>query len=231
MAPKMERFEMRIDDESLARIDAWSREQADRPVRAEAVRRLIDLGLSAGSERSVRFSDGEKMLILMMSDLFKRLNLRGGDTDPEFLAKVIFNGHYWAPKWEMQGVFHDHVDDPEEVRYVADVLDMWTLIERAYESFTEEEKKALLDETGVRAESVRFPGFDGNNETSQLGIARFLIEEMGRFQTFKGRGLNSHHPREERYRRMLERFGPMRRSMAGSGLSARQVNELLSRVD
>lgn len=227
MAPKMERFEMRIDDESLARIDAWSREQADRPVRAEAVRRLIDLGLSAGSQRSVRFSDGEKMLILMLSDLFKRMNFKGGDTDPEFLAKVILNGHYWAPKWEMQGIFHDHVDDPEEVRYVANVLDMWTLVERAYDTFTEVEKKALLAELGVRAESVRFPGFDGNNETSQLGIARFLIEEMGRFQTFKGRALNSHHPTEGRYCQMLKRFAPMRQSMIGAGLSTRQISELL----
>jgi uncharacterized protein YfbU (UPF0304 family) len=130
--------------------------------------------------------------------------------------------------WEMQNVFHDHVDDPEEARYVVGVLEMWNFIEGAYESFSDEEKKALLNELGVRAEGVRFPGFDGNTETIQLGIARFLIESMGRFQAFKGRGLNSHRPTEDRYRRMLERFAPMRKSMIGANLPVRQIIELLS---
>lgn len=44
--PKTERFEMRIDPETIARIDAWRRRQADLPTRAEAIRRLVDLGLS-----------------------------------------------------------------------------------------------------------------------------------------------------------------------------------------
>ena len=101
----------------------------------------------------------------------------------------------------MQGVFHDHVDDPDEVRHVVDVLDMWTFMEEAYISFSAGDKKKLVADVGPRADSVAFPGFDGNNESSQLGIACFLIEDMGRFQRFKGRDLNSHHRTEERYRR------------------------------
>lgn len=227
MATKMERFEMRIDEDLLARIDAWSGEQDHRPVRAEAVRRLIDLGLSAGSQRAVRFSDGEKMLILMMGDLYKHLKLKNGESDPDFLAKVIYGGHYWAPKWDMQGVFHDHIDDPEEVRHVVDVLDMWLFMEEAFASFSAADKKKLVAETGPWAERVQFPGFDGNNESSQLSIARFLIEDMGRFERFKGRDLNSHHPTEERYRRMVRQFTPMRETLIGNGLSVRQMAELL----
>lgn len=227
MAPKMERFEMRIDEEQLARIDAWASEQYDRPVRAEAVRRLIDLGLSAGSRGAVRFSDGEKMLMLMMQDLYKHLKLKDAESDPDFLAKVIYGGHYWAPKWKLQGVFHDHVDDPEEVSYVVDVLDMWSFMEEAFASFSAADKKKLVAEVGPWADGVAFPGFDGNNEGSQLGIARFLIDDLERFQRFKGRDLNAHHPTEERYRPMVKLFTPMRATLDRQRLSVRQVAELL----
>jgi metal-responsive CopG/Arc/MetJ family transcriptional regulator len=44
---KSERFEMRISAELLARVDDWRREQPDLPARAEAIRRLIELGLAA----------------------------------------------------------------------------------------------------------------------------------------------------------------------------------------
>jgi uncharacterized protein len=42
-----ERFEMRAAPELLSRIDEWRRHQSDLPSRAEAIRRLIELGLSA----------------------------------------------------------------------------------------------------------------------------------------------------------------------------------------
>lgn len=227
MTPRMERYEMRIDENQLARIDAWAATQDDRPLRAEAVRRLVDLGLSTGTGRTVRFSDGEKILILMMRDVFKQLKLKDGECDADFLASVILGGHYWAPKWDMQGVFHDHVDDPDQVSYVVDVLDMWIFVEEAFTSASAVDRKKLVAEVGDWAERVKFAGFDGNNESVHLGIARFLIDGMGRFTRFKGRDLNSHHPTEARYRRMLIRFAPMRETLVGQGLSIRQLIELL----
>ena len=53
MSPKTERFEMRMDPETLSRIDEWRRKQADLPSRAEAMRRLVELGLKVkGKARS-----------------------------------------------------------------------------------------------------------------------------------------------------------------------------------
>jgi hypothetical protein len=37
----------RMSDELVAVIDAWSANQEDRPSRAEAIRRLVELGLKA----------------------------------------------------------------------------------------------------------------------------------------------------------------------------------------
>ena len=75
MAVKGERFEMRIDPDTLSRLDTWRAAQADIPSRAEAIRRLIELGLSLNSSESVQFSDGEKLLLLMMRDLFRHVEL------------------------------------------------------------------------------------------------------------------------------------------------------------
>ncbi|MFM0381580.1 YfbU family protein [Paraburkholderia strydomiana] len=229
MPPKSERFELRLDEEQLARVDAWAKDQGDDGglSRAAAIRELIDLGLSAGSKRSVRFSDGEKMLMLMMRDMFKALKVKGADTDADFLAEVIYGGHYWAPKWQMTGVFHDHVDNPDDLKHVVDVLDMWSFIEEAYEKFSAEQKTAIAEQVGPWAERVQFNGFDGNNESSQRSIALFMVNQMDRFTRFKGRDLNSHCPTYDRYHRMVELFEPMRAGLIGHGLSVDQVVTLL----
>lgn len=38
-------FQMRVSDEFLKLIDDWRRSQPDLPARAEAIRRLVELGL------------------------------------------------------------------------------------------------------------------------------------------------------------------------------------------
>ncbi|WP_338928400.1 hypothetical protein [Roseomonas mucosa] len=40
-------YQMRVTDEFLRTIDEWRRQQPDIPPRAEAIRRLIELGLHA----------------------------------------------------------------------------------------------------------------------------------------------------------------------------------------
>ena len=38
----------RMSDQFMARVDGWAAEQTDQPSRAEAIRRLVELGLKAG---------------------------------------------------------------------------------------------------------------------------------------------------------------------------------------
>jgi uncharacterized protein len=47
MDEKTERFEMRVPEGFLRKIDEWRRKQEDLPPRAEAIRRLVELGLKA----------------------------------------------------------------------------------------------------------------------------------------------------------------------------------------
>ncbi len=231
MAPKNERFEMRVDEDLLARIDGWRAQQPDVPARTEAVRRLIEVGLAPASPDDIHLSDGEKLLIVMMGDLYKTLKIRDGEVDPTFIAKAMYGGHYWAPRWEMTGLFHRFADDPTRVRFVVDVLDMWTFIEHAYGKLAKKEKDRIEKEIGPYGEHLGFSGFDGNNETDLMGIVRFLVEQMGRFQTFKGRDFNSHAPMAGEYRRMLRAFEPIRPKLAGGGLDATQIITILKALD
>jgi metal-responsive CopG/Arc/MetJ family transcriptional regulator len=48
MNDKTERFEMRVPASFLKMVDEWRRKQPELPSRAEAIRRLVELGLKKG---------------------------------------------------------------------------------------------------------------------------------------------------------------------------------------
>ena len=50
MAESMKPFQIRYDDDWMHQVDEWRRVQPDIPGRAEAIRRLVEIGLEA--ERS-----------------------------------------------------------------------------------------------------------------------------------------------------------------------------------
>lgn len=226
MTPKTERFEMRLDEELLASVDRWRAQQEDLPSRAEAMRRLVERGLTPPGIDTVKFSDGERLILMMMRDIYRHLKVEG-EIDPEFVGEVISGGHYWAPKWEMEGLFHEEEDDPSDVQFVVDVMDMWGFLERGFEKLSKKDKERVEKETAPFGRRVRFDGFDGNNEASHLGIARFLTEKMKRFSEFAGRELNSHSPTLDMYSRMLAVFKPMRPTLVGVPLDASQIIRIL----
>lgn len=215
---------MRIESELLERLDQWRQREDDTPSRAEAIRRLIEAGV-AHSGREPHLSDGEKLIAMMLAELIGKLNVQV-DTDLDLVRKVIVGGHYWALGWEMPGIFHGHSDKQARVSFVVDVLDMWSFMEEAFEELGKEEKARLAKEADPFGKRVQFPGFDGNNESEHLSIARFLINDLDRFTRFrKGHGdLNSHCPTLEGYGRMLRVFEPIRKGLIGRRLS---VNELV----
>jgi hypothetical protein len=47
MDEKTERFEMRVPASFLKVVDEWRRKQPELPSRAEAIRRLVEIGLKA----------------------------------------------------------------------------------------------------------------------------------------------------------------------------------------
>jgi uncharacterized protein len=226
-----ERFEMRIESGLLARLDSWRNGEEDAPSRAEAIRRLIEAGLDDDNKgRTVHLSDGEKLITMMLADVINGLNIKA-ETNVELVKNVIYGGHYWALDWEMPGLFHTHIDKRGHVSFVANVLDMWDFMEVAFEKLDDGDKARLAEASKPFGTLVRFPGFDGNNEAEYLGIARFLIDDLGRFGRFQDRerGLNSHHPTLKMYGAMYRVFEPIRKTLVfGKTMSVVQMAEILN---
>ena len=225
--PMTERFEMRLSETVLERLDAWRAQQADLPSRSEAVRRLVEEGLYAREgRRPVKILDGEKLTLIMLCELFRQLKLKG-DIEPRFLEEVIYGGHYWALEWRYPGIFHGHEASTTVLTEVVDILDMWSFLEDGFNDLSKTEKAHVAEEAEPLGKQVVFAGFDGNNESEYISIARFLIEKLDRFSEFKGRTLDAHMPTIEAHRRMLTIFEPIRPRLVGRKLNASEVIDIL----
>jgi uncharacterized protein len=222
---KTERFEMRLDRSMLDRVDGWRSMQLDLPSRAEAARRLMEAGLGGPEteKEQVKLSDGEKLILVMLCELHKKLDVQG-EIDPNFVERAIDGGHYWALR---RLYLHDHEDDPKAVSEVIDVLEMWSFIERGYRKLSKQAKDAVGQKAGPLGKHVHFLGFDGNYETEHLGIARFLVNDLEHFTNFKGRDLVTHSPMLDAYRQMLEVFKPLRSQLVGRELDVSEIIEIL----
>jgi uncharacterized protein YfbU (UPF0304 family) len=221
-----ERFEMRLDQKTLEAVDEWRSQQADLPSRAEAIRRLIEVGLLP-AEKKITLRDGEKLILLMLCEVYKHLKIKG-DIEPGFVEEAIHGGHYWGLEWKYSGIFHGHEDNSRVVSEVVNVLDMWTSIERGYAKLSAAAKSQVEKEATPFGKDVHFRGFDGNNEAEHLGIAGFLIRDLERFSDFKGRDLNSHAPSIDTYRRMMQVYEPMRRTLMGGELGMAAIIQILN---
>jgi uncharacterized protein YfbU (UPF0304 family) len=223
-----ERFEMRLGPSVLEEVDAWRARQSDLPSRSEAIRRLVEAGLASatGGDDKITFSDGDKLILTMLSQLFKQLKLKA-EVEPDFVEAVIHGGHYWGLNWRYPGIFHGHEDKRPVVSEVVNILDMWYFIESGFSELSKKDKDRVAAEAEPFGKHVVFSGFDGNNESEHLNIARFLIDELNRFSDFKGRGLDAHMPTIDTHRRMLSVFEPIRSTLAGRELNASEIIELL----
>jgi uncharacterized protein len=222
-----ERFEMRLNQSVIDELDAWRARQGDLPTRSEAVRRLIEMALSLNvGKREIKLGDGEKLIVLMLCDLFRKLKLTS-ELDLGFLEKVIYGGHNWALEWKYPGIFHGYQDPKTVLEEVVDILAMWSLVEDSYRALSKKDKDRIASEAEPFGEQVQFLGFDGNGESEYLSVACFMIEQLDRFVKFKGRNLNAHMPTLDAHRRMLAVFEPTRRTTVGGNLTASQIVEML----
>lgn len=175
----------------------------------------------------MKLTNPEKLIILMLSEIYDKLELT--DIDTKLLRSAIYSENTWALDWDMPGVVGSESEPtPPEVIEVSNYLDMWYFMEEAYSSFSADNKTIVEQGAQPFGKNVRLPGFDGNNEAELLSIAHILIEDMGRFSRFKGRDLNSHAPLRNNYAQMFKVFEPMRSNLAGSrNLSPDQIIKLL----
>ena len=169
----------------------------------------------------MKLSDGEKLIVLMLSELYEKLDVKG-EIEPDFIKSAIFSDQLWGVKWKYSGIPFEESDDPEIVKEVVDILDMWSFIEHAYSKLNEEEKAKLESDVPYFGKDPKFIGFDGNNETEYMGTAMFLVNELERFQEF-----NSHCPSIDGHKRMLSAFEPIRQTLSYEPLNLAQLTTIL----
>jgi uncharacterized protein len=220
MNTKSERFEMRLEQEIIEKIDDWRADQESQPSRAEAVRQLVMTALND------KFRGTENLTLYMLCELYRGLNIQG-EIDPKFLQKAILGGHVWALNWTFDGFVYNYKDGDKTAIEVSNILDMWSFLEEGLEKLSKKEKDLVEERCGRVYSDKPFIGFDGNNESRHRNVARFMIEEMGYFERFKGRDLNSHCPVLPTYRAMLPVFSKYRNGLIGRSLSSREISDIL----
>lgn len=220
-----ETLNVSLSRDLLRQLDDWRYAEADNMSRHEALVYLVGKGLkNVDDERSI--SSGEKLTIMMLADLLEGTGVRT-EIETDFLKEVITGGHYWALEWEMMHIFHGAAHTRKDVKFVVDVLDMWEFIEESAEELNPRETDGLVELVGPIGKRLEFIGFDGNNETDYRTIALFLIENMGRFERYKGRNLNSHSPKAEQYEKMLGVFKSIRPNLINRLLTVEEISEIL----
>ncbi len=166
----------------------------------------------------MKLSDGEKLILVMLSELYKNQKING-EVDPDLVLQSVCDGHTWGLRDKYHGIFDATEDDPAVVTETNDILYMWRTLERSYANLSDAEKKRVED---VALLGVKFEGFDANHEP-HYGVARYLIDRLDKYSEFKGRNLAAVRALEPA-RRMFRVFEPLR---SHDYLSADQMVEVL----
>ena len=117
MTPKTERFEMRLDPVLLERVDDWRGTQSDFPSRAEAIRRLIEAGVTERPKEKFRPTHAERLIIWLLTELLK--NQKGQADSMELIQDALFSGHFWYfDDMGFSMLMHDDIDSPSSLSLV-----------------------------------------------------------------------------------------------------------------
>jgi uncharacterized protein YfbU (UPF0304 family) len=175
---------------------------------------------------TMTFNTAEKLQIALLCDLARPESKR--ELDPEFIHEAVINDDIWALAWRYPGL-NLKADTPPRVKFVCDVLDMWDRLESDFAALPADQQVMVLADA-YEAPKPQFQGFDGNNETEELHIARLLTRDLGRWSRFNSRDLNSHMLSIDTHKRMLSAFGPIweERAMGSNyDLSASDITAVL----
>jgi uncharacterized protein len=175
----------------------------------------------------MKVTDGEKLILLMLSELYDSLKVQG-EIEPDFIRSAIFSDKMWSIPWKYSGIPFEHEETPEIVKEVLDILDMWSFIEYSYGELTGSDKEFLEIEASPFGKDPKFMGFDGNNESEYMSTASFIVNKLDRFEEFKGRNFNSHCQSVDAYKRMFSVFKDARSNQTfGGPLNVNQLAHLL----
>jgi hypothetical protein len=170
----------------------------------------------------MKLSDGERLIVVMLAEVMEAMRLNH-EIDPTLVKKLAIYHDDWAIAHKYHGIFDGEAPTDGEVKETHDILSMWSFIEYSIGQLEGEEAK---EAAGFR--NTQFSGFDGNNDP-HYGIAQTMIQDLGLYSEFAGRGLNSHSRATlQRYRNMLPKYDKAMEGTHGEPLSIDVLRDLLN---
>ena len=140
----------------------------------------------------------DRLLLFNQLEILKHLNPDEVDRY-EVEQKIIANGYKYHYDELVEGFDDDR--DVSISEYVFDVLQMYRSLNNSYVALNPEEQSQ------IDIKSLKFRGFDGNEEGAYYSYASFLLKDYDRYGEIYDNGkveLNSHRNMIRTYDRMLE---------------------------
>ncbi|WP_407175767.1 YfbU family protein [Bradyrhizobium sp. STM 3562] len=173
----------------------------------------------------MNLSDGEKLIMLMLADVSKALEMEG--ENPQFIQKTIANDDLWALRWKYHGAPFSKHPAPPEVAETCEILEMWSVVESSFAALSPTEKKRVKYDAYPFGNDVQFHGFYGNHDP-HTSIARVLIEDLGLWTEFKGRSPDDHARTLEHHMRMYHVFESVCDCLHSRRLNADEIIRVLT---
>lgn len=138
----------------------------------------------------MKFTDTERLILANQYEILGKLHNDNYYLD---LAENLRDGHEWIydQKIHVSPIFSE-----EESDFVAAILELYEALQDSFD--------ALADKGSLTENSVKFPGFDGNNEGDYMGFFSALVKN-GQFAHVKA-NTNSHMKKINTYKRMLSKW-------------------------
>jgi uncharacterized protein len=177
----------------------------------------------------MKLSDGEKLILVMLAEIYKHLDIKG-EINPELVLSSIFHAQTWGLNWEYGELLNTPEEDPDVVQETTNILDMFRLLTPSYDKLSQSDKDRIEKEAApFGGDDTKFQGFDGNNDP-HYGVVRYLVKDLERYDELTNAPLNSHSSATlGKYRRMLAVYNTMLDPYPQEGLSADQIIQILKR--
>lgn len=222
MSDNLQGMSVALDARLAQRLAAWVEAEGKAYGAETAAAVLLDEILAEYEGRSPRLSDGERLLLQMLSEVHTALDAAGG-AERERMLTALEGGHLWA--------IADHKALAAPSRRLADVdevrrtLTMFRAISNTLGGLSAAEAAALGEL--LHGPQTRFLGYGRDQEPDFVAIAQYIIHERQMFAEQAGVELGARTAMRGVYRPMLAAWDVIARDRAPGRLTLEQLADIL----
>lgn len=143
----------------------------------------------------IELTDKERLFLANQHEILGHLNTDNSDYHFK-LAEQLRDGHEWLYSQSFD-YFSENLPS-EDTDLVLDILQVYELIGDTY--------SRLSDKSGISATQVKFPGFDGNNESEFMSFVDALEKDNRYVDVIQAGNRNSHSAKVHVYERMIAKW-------------------------